>query len=79
MRVRDLNDKGRAMNPKAKRSILGLISSLLLIAGFANAAERLDPVSSFAKPRDGSDSALRASDDCGYTCNFAEDLKDFKE
>lgn len=70
----DGGDNGGAMNPTAKRYLLGMISSLLLATGFVHAAERFDPVSATVRQKGMTESAQVASDDCTYTCNFADDL-----
>lgn len=75
-RFRDLGDKGNAMNPTAKRFLLGMISSLLLATGFVHAAERFDPVSATVRLKGMSESAQVASDDCTYTCSFADGLNE---
>lgn len=64
------------MSPSIKRLLLGMISSLLLATGFVHAAERLDPLSSAVRSNETSASAQRASDDCTYTCSFADDLNE---
>jgi hypothetical protein len=47
-----------------KRFVLGLTSSLLLAAGFARAADRLDPVVNHESPAN----ALKAADGCTAAC-----------
>jgi hypothetical protein len=59
------------MNIKtAKRFLFGLLSSLLLAAGFAHAADRLDPMSvalrGSAVQSDGPGSPCLGDDDDGY-------------
>jgi hypothetical protein len=53
-----------------KRLILGVISSLLLSAGFAQAAEKIDPLASDIA----SETTLQVADDCDGTCGIADDL-----
>lgn len=72
----DVGDNGLAMNPTAKRFLLGMISSLLLATGFVHAAERFDPVSDTVRQKRMSESAQIASDDCTFTCNFADGLNE---
>lgn len=53
-----------------KRLILGVISSLLLAAGFAQAAEKIDPIAANSSTQ----SSLRVAEDCDGPCGIANDL-----
>ncbi len=67
------------MNPKSKRILLGLISSLLLSTGFAQVAERLDPLTAELKANNQDSTAAKiASDPSASTCNFVDDFSDTK-
>jgi hypothetical protein len=55
---------------KMNRLLLGFISSLLLAAGFASAANRVDPLSS-ALPKS-SESTLRVADGCSSLCDVSD-------
>ena len=56
---------------KLKRLLLGVLSSLLLTAGFAQAADQLDPMSrSLAVTR--TDPALSGALDCAGNCDFVD-------
>lgn len=56
-----------------KRLVLAIISSLLLAAGFAQAAEKLDPVASDTFKRD-SGQSLHIAPSCDGSCGIADDL-----
>lgn len=51
-----------------KRLVLAVVSSLLLAAGFAQAAEKIDPLAADVA----SESTLQLADDCA--CGIADDL-----
>lgn len=64
------------MNPTVKRILLGIISSLLLATGFAQAAERLDPLTAELKGSNNSAAAKIATDPTSTGCNFADESGD---
>lgn len=61
------------MNPAIKRILLGVISSLLLATGFAQTAERLDPLTAELKGSSDSAAAKFATDPTSTGCNFADE------
>jgi len=55
-----------------KRLVFGIVSSLLLAAGFARAADQLDPVVVDASVA--ASQSLGVADDCSLPCDDATDL-----